>query len=40
MLNIQHVGSTAMPGLDAKPVIDIAVAVTSMSATALRARLY
>jgi GrpB-like predicted nucleotidyltransferase (UPF0157 family) len=27
--DIQHVGSTAVPGLDAKPVIDIAVAVTA-----------
>jgi len=29
VLDIQHVGSTAVPGLDAKPVIDIAVAVAS-----------
>jgi GrpB-like predicted nucleotidyltransferase (UPF0157 family) len=28
-LDIQHVGSTAVPGLDAKPIIDIAVAVES-----------
>jgi len=27
-LDIQHVGSTAVPGLCAKPIIDIAVAVT------------
>ena len=27
--DIQHVGSTAVPGLDAKPIIDIAVAVAS-----------
>jgi len=30
VLDIQHVGSTAVPGLDAKPIIDIAVAVTSV----------
>ena len=29
VLDVQHVGSTAVPGLDAKPTIDIAVAVTS-----------
>jgi GrpB-like predicted nucleotidyltransferase (UPF0157 family) len=29
VLDIQHVGSTAAPGLDAKPIIDIAVAVVS-----------
>ncbi len=29
VLDIQHVGSTAVPGLDAKPIIDIAVAVAS-----------
>jgi GrpB-like predicted nucleotidyltransferase (UPF0157 family) len=29
MLDIQHVGSTAVPGLAAKPIIDIAVAVAS-----------
>ena len=27
VIDIQHVGSTAIPGLDAKPIIDIAVAV-------------
>ena len=27
VVDIQHVGSTAVPGLDAKPIIDIAVAV-------------
>jgi len=32
VLDIQHVGSTAVPGLDAKPIIDIAVAVTSTAA--------
>lgn len=29
VVDIQHVGSTAVPGLDAKPVIDIAIAVAS-----------
>jgi GrpB-like predicted nucleotidyltransferase (UPF0157 family) len=29
---IEHVGSTAVPGLPAKPVIDIAIAVRSLSA--------
>jgi GrpB-like predicted nucleotidyltransferase (UPF0157 family) len=29
VLDIQHVGSTAVPGLGAKPIIDIAVAVAS-----------
>ncbi len=29
VLDIQHVGSTAVPGLDAKPIIDIAAAVPS-----------
>ncbi len=29
VLDIQHVGSTAVPGLDAKPILDIAVAVAS-----------
>jgi GrpB-like predicted nucleotidyltransferase (UPF0157 family) len=28
-VDIQHVGSTSVPGLDAKPVIDIAVALAS-----------
>ena len=28
-VDIQHVGSTAVPGLDAKPIIDIALAVRS-----------
>jgi GrpB-like predicted nucleotidyltransferase (UPF0157 family) len=31
-LDIQHVGSTAVPGLVAKPVIDIAIAVASRDA--------
>src|SRR5262245_5354343 len=31
VLDIQHVGSTAVPGLDAKPIIDIAVAVASLA---------
>ena len=30
-LRIEHVGSTAVAGLDAKPIIDIAVAVTSLT---------
>jgi len=29
VVDVQHVGSTAVPGLDAKPIIDIAVAVPS-----------
>jgi len=29
VLDIQHVGSTAVPGLAAKPIIDIVVAVAS-----------
>jgi GrpB-like predicted nucleotidyltransferase (UPF0157 family) len=29
-LRIEHIGSTAVPGLDAKPIIDIAVSVTSL----------
>ena len=31
VLDIQHVGSTSVPGLDAKPIIDIAVAVASVA---------
>ena len=31
VLDIQHVGSTAVPGLDAKPIIDIAVAIASVA---------
>jgi GrpB-like predicted nucleotidyltransferase (UPF0157 family) len=31
VLDIQHVGSTAVPGLDAKPILDIAVGVASIS---------
>jgi len=31
VLDIQHVGSTAVPGLDAKPIIDIAVALPSVA---------
>jgi GrpB-like predicted nucleotidyltransferase (UPF0157 family) len=30
--DIQHVGSTAVPGLDAKPILDIAVAVSDLPA--------
>ncbi|MBW3633946.1 MAG: GrpB family protein, partial [Chloroflexi bacterium] len=32
VLDIQHVGSTAVLGLEAKPIIDIAVAVASTAA--------
>ena len=31
VVDIQHVGSTAVPSLDAKPILDIAVAVASMA---------
>ncbi len=31
LIRIEHVGSTAVPGLDAKPIIDIVVAVRDMS---------
>lgn len=31
ILGIEHVGSTAIPGLCAKPIIDIAIAVPSLS---------
>lgn len=31
VLDIQHVGSTAVPGLCAKPILDIAVAVRSLA---------
>ena len=31
VLDIQHVGSTAVAGLDAKPILDLAVAVTAMA---------
>jgi len=31
-LDIHHVGSTAIPGLDAKPIIDILIDVSSMEA--------
>ena len=34
MLDIQRVGSTAVPGIDAKPIIDIAVAVASTAEVA------
>jgi len=30
-IDIQHVGSTAVPGLSAKPIIDIAIAITDES---------
>lgn len=29
IIDIQHIGSTAIPGLDAKPIIDIAIAIAS-----------
>ena len=32
VIDIQHVGSTAIPGMSAKPVIDIQIAVDSLSA--------
>ena len=32
LVGIEHVGSTAVPGLAAKPVIDIIVSVTSLAA--------
>ncbi len=31
LVGVEHVGSTAIPGLAAKPVIDIAVSVTSLA---------
>jgi len=31
VVQIEHVGSTAVPGLDAKPILDIVVAVRDMS---------
>lgn len=34
VLDIQHIGSTAVPGLDAKPILDIAVAVADLSIVA------
>ncbi len=30
-LDVQHVGSTAIPGLKSKPVLDIAVAITTLN---------
>ena len=39
VLDIQHVGSTAVPGLDAKPIVDIAVAVPSAEAISQRCAL-
>jgi GrpB-like predicted nucleotidyltransferase (UPF0157 family) len=32
LVRVHHIGSTAVPGLDAKPVIDICVEVTSLDA--------
>lgn len=31
VLDIQHVGSTAVPGLEAKPILDIAIAIAAES---------
>jgi GrpB-like predicted nucleotidyltransferase (UPF0157 family) len=31
VLNVEHFGSTAIPGMDAKPIIDILVAVRSLA---------
>jgi GrpB-like predicted nucleotidyltransferase (UPF0157 family) len=31
LLGIEHVGSTAVPGISAKPIVDIAVAVRALS---------
>ena len=33
---IEHVGSTAVPGLDAKPILDIAIAVPDLAVTVAR----
>ena len=30
-LRIDHIGSTSVPGLDAKPVIDVQIAVASLA---------
>jgi GrpB-like predicted nucleotidyltransferase (UPF0157 family) len=38
-VDVQHVGSTAVPGLAAKPILDIAVAVNAPEAVALSATL-
>jgi GrpB-like predicted nucleotidyltransferase (UPF0157 family) len=35
VLDIQHVGSTAVPGLAAKPIIDIAIALSTLDLIAL-----
>lgn len=35
VLDIQHVGSTAIPGIPAKPILDIAVAVANLEAAVL-----
>jgi GrpB-like predicted nucleotidyltransferase (UPF0157 family) len=35
VLDVQHVGSTAVPGLAAKPIIDIAVAIDSLQHAAV-----
>ncbi len=35
VLDIQHIGSTSVPGLAAKPILDIGVAVTNFEAAAV-----
>jgi GrpB-like predicted nucleotidyltransferase (UPF0157 family) len=35
VLDIQHVGSTAIPGMIAKPIVDIGIAVTSFEAASV-----
>lgn len=35
VLDIQHVGSTSIPGIPAKPIIDIAIAVTNFEQAAV-----
>ena len=35
VLDIQHIGSTSVPGLDAKPIIDIGVAVANFEEAAI-----
>lgn len=39
VIDVQHVGSTAVPGLDAKPIIDIAVGVDTPRAVAALSRI-
>jgi GrpB-like predicted nucleotidyltransferase (UPF0157 family) len=35
VLDIQHIGSTSVPGLDAKPIIDIGIAVANFEEAAI-----